>query len=96
MKSKIYTYKGNDLTVQASDTFLNNYFLKDIRGLGGKKILILGSGNIGSKLVLKLVESGAEVFLYRRNLKKLKKIVETINLLLPKVLKQNQNCIILK
>ena len=83
LKSKIYTYKGNDLTVQASDTFLNNYFLKDIRGLGGKKILILGSGNIGSKLGLKLVESGAEVFLYRRNLKKLKKIVETINLLLP-------------
>lgn len=84
LKSKIYTYKGNDLTVQASETFLNNYFLKDIRGLGGKKILILGSGNIGSKLGLKLVESGAEVYLYRRNLKKLKKIVETINLLLPK------------
>jgi hypothetical protein len=84
MLSKIYTYKGNDLTVQASDTFLNNYYLKDIRGIGGKKILIIGSGNIGSKLGLKLVESGANVFLYRRNLKKLKKIIETINYLLPK------------
>ena len=81
--SKIFVYKGNDLTVEAADTFLNNYFLKDIRGLGGKKILVLGSGNIGSKLSLKLVESGANVYLYRRNKKKLNAIIKTINIILP-------------
>ena len=68
-KTKIFTYKGNDLTVQAAETFINNYFLKDIRGIGGKKILILGSGNIGTKLGIKLVESGAGVFLHRRKIK---------------------------
>ena len=83
-KTKIFTYKGNDLTVQAAETFINNYFLKDIRGIGGKKILILGSGNIGTKLGIKLVESGANVFLYRRKIKILKNIINTINNIIPK------------
>jgi len=81
--TKVFVYKGNDLTVQAADTFLNNYFLKDIRGLGGKKILILGTGNIGSKLGLKLVESGANVYLHRRNKEKLNSIIKNINIVLP-------------
>ena len=68
-KTKIFTYKGNDLTVQAGETFLNNFFLKDIRGIGAKNILILGSGNVGFKLGIKLVENGANVFLYRRKRK---------------------------
>ncbi len=83
-KTKIFTYKGNDLTVQAAETFINNYFLKDIRGIGGKKILIIGSGNIGTKLGIKLVESGANVFLYRRKIKILKNIINTINNIIPK------------
>ena len=41
-KSKIFAYKGNDLTVQASETLINYLFLKDPRGVGGKKFLILG------------------------------------------------------
>ena len=83
-KSKIFTYKGNDLTVDAADTFLSNYYLKDIRGIGGKKILIIGSGNIGFKLALKLVENGGNVFLYRRNTKILKNIVSSINFIKPR------------
>ena len=83
-KTKIYPYKGNDLTVQAAETFINNYFLKDIRGIGGKKILILGSGNIGTKLGIKLIESGASVFLYRRKTKILNNIINTINNIIPK------------
>ena len=82
--SNILTYKGNDLTVQAADTFINNFFLKDIRGEGGKKILILVAGNIGVKLGLKLVESGANIYLYRRRKKILKKIVNAINSVIPK------------
>tara|TARA_B100000787_G_scaffold166712_1_gene152347 strand:+ start:2648 stop:3670 length:1023 start_codon:yes stop_codon:yes gene_type:complete len=83
-KSEIFTYKGNDLTVDSADTFINNYFIKDIRGVGGKKILILGSGNIGFKLALKLVESGANVFLYRRSKKILDNIIKSINYIKPK------------
>jgi hypothetical protein len=82
--TKIFTYKGNDLTVQACETLINYIFLKDLRGIGGKKILILGAGNVGFKLALKLVESGADVYLYRRNKEILKKMVSTINSVIPK------------
>lgn len=83
-KTKIFTYKGNDLAVEAAGTLINNYFLKDIRGIGGKNILILGSGNIGFKLGMRLVEGGAAVFLYRRKKKILRNIVNTINKIIPK------------
>ena len=83
-KSQIFTYKANDLTVQSADTFINNFFVNDIRGLGGKKILILGSGNIGFKLGLKMVENGGDVYFYRRNKKILANLVDTINLIKPK------------
>jgi len=83
-KTKIFSYKGNDLTVQACDTLINYIFLKDPRGVGGKKILILGTGNIGFKIALKLVESGADVFLFRRNKKILKKMAYAINSVIPK------------
>ena len=83
-KSEIFTYKGNDLTVQAADTFINDYFIKDIRGIGGKKILILGAGNIGFKLGLKMVENGGNVYLYRRSKKILNNIIRSINFIKPK------------
>ena len=83
-KSKIFTYKGNDLTVQACETLINYIFLKDPRGIGGKQILILGCGNIGFKIALKFVESGAIISLYRRNKKILKNVANTINFIRPK------------
>ena len=83
-KSKIFTYKGNDLTVDAAETFIKDFYIKDIRGVGGKKILIVGTGNIGFKLSLKLVEDGANVFLYRRSKKILKNITQSINFIKPK------------
>ena len=82
-KSKLLIYKGNDLTVDAVDLLLTHYFKKDIKGMGGKKIAIIGAGNIGSKIALYLVERGAKVFLSRRNKKKLNKIVTAINLIKP-------------
>ena len=82
--TKIFTYKGNDLTVQACETLINYIYLNDIRGIGGKNILVLGSGNIGFKISQKLVESGGNVYMYRRNQKILEKIVFTINALSPK------------
>ena len=82
-KSKIFIYKGNDLTVDSVDLIVSQYFNKDLRGVAGKKIGIIGSGNIGSKIALYMTELGAKVYLDRRNKKKLKCIVDAINYLKP-------------
>ena len=72
------------MTVQACETLINYLYIKDVRGVGGKKILVLGSGNIGFKISQKLVESGGSVYMYRRNQTILDKAVFTINALSPK------------
>ena len=81
--SKLLVFKGNDLTVDSIDLFLTYYFNDDIRGLGGKKITIIGSGNIGSKLALILLERGSKVIICRRDFEKSKLIAKTINLIKP-------------
>lgn len=82
--SKIYYYRANDLTVDAAENFLKSYFHEDIRNIGGKNILVIGAGNIGFKLALKLVEAGSNVFFYSRNEKKLIKLIDVINVVKPK------------
>lgn len=86
-KSKILIFKANDLTLDAIDTFISQITVKDIRGLGNKKITILGAGNLGSKLALRMVERGANVIVVRRNIKKMKIIVNALNLIKPKYTK---------
>jgi hypothetical protein len=82
-KSRLWIYKGNDLSVEAVDNLLS-YLTKDgLRGIGGKRIAILGAGNIGSKLALKLVERGAEVVMTRRDEIKLKSIARALNYIKP-------------
>jgi hypothetical protein len=78
-KSYVFEFKPNDLTVTAAWSFLS----QRLNYLNGKKICILGAGNIGSKLALKLVECGAEVFVYRRNIDKGNIIVDGLNLIKP-------------
>jgi len=77
--SQLISYKANDLTVDAADSFIAEYFLTDISGIGGKKTAIIGAGNVGSKIGMKLVERGSDVTLYRRDVKKLDLIVDYIN-----------------
>ena len=62
---------------------IDQYFNNDLRGVAGKKIGIIGVGNIGSKVALYLTEKGAKVYLNRRDIKKLKKISSAINLIKP-------------
>ena len=83
-KTKIYNYKGNDLTVNACETLVNHIYSNDPKGIGGKKILILGAGNIGFKLSLKFTESGANLYIFRRNKTILKNLSNTINFIKPK------------
>ena len=83
-KSYLRFYKGNDLTVNTAENLIEASFKKETRNISGKKILIFGTGNIGFKLSLRLIERGASVYLFRRNKKKLKKICELINFIKPK------------
>ncbi len=78
-KSKVFEFKPNDLTVDATWSFVSHR----LKFLSGKKISILGAGNIGSKLALKLVECGAEVSLYRRDFYKGRYISHGLNLIKP-------------
>lgn len=78
-KSRFCEYKPNDLTAEAVWYFLSNHF----RILSGRKVAIIGAGNIGFKLGLKLVESGVDVHLVRRDLNKGMMIANTINILKP-------------
>lgn len=78
-KSKIFEYKPNDITVNATWSFLS----QRLHFLSGKKISILGSGNIGSKLALKLVESGSNVNIHRQNSYKGYSIAQGLNFIKP-------------
>ena len=82
--SKLNFYKGNDITVDSIDTLLFTYFKKFNKLIGGKNILIIGLGNIGFKISLKLVERGANIYLRSRDNKKAKLISQVINLVKPK------------
>jgi hypothetical protein len=82
-KSEVITYKGNDMTVDSIDIILEQLFTKNKRGIGGKKATIIGSGNIGSKLALRLVERGVDVYITRRNSSNLKSIVKALNIIKP-------------
>ena len=87
-KSKIFTFRPNDLTVDAADVLIAQ--LKS--PLNGKRVVIIGGGNVGSKLALKLVERGADVYLSRRDELKLKKIVEGLNAIKSDYIKSKVYC----
>ncbi|MBI5298914.1 MAG: NAD(P)-binding domain-containing protein [Deltaproteobacteria bacterium] len=74
-KSRLLTFKPNDLTADALDVLLAQTILPLI----GKKVAVIGAGNLGSKIALKLVERGCHVVLTRRDPEKLKKIAEGLN-----------------
>ena len=80
--STVLTYKGNDLTVDSIDCVLTQ-LAKDVTGIGGKKVAIIGAGNLGTKLALRLVERGADVVITRRNKQKLETIAEASNFIKP-------------
>ncbi len=86
---KIFYFKANDLTVDAASNLMELLFAKDIRNVSNKKILIIGAGNIGFKLSLKLIERGVKVFIYSKNNFTVKKLVSAINLVKPKATMNN-------
>ena len=77
--SKVFEYKPNDLTVNAAWMFLS----QKLHFFTGKKICILGFGNIGTKLALKLVECGADVHVYSKEYYKTHLITQALNFIKP-------------
>lgn len=82
-RSRVLTYKGNDLTVDSIESLIVQILSTYPKGLSGKKAAIIGAGNVGSKLALKLVERGMDVTLVRRNAVKLAAIVTALNIIKP-------------
>ena len=83
-KNFFFTYKANDLTVESADKFLEKKCINNNYVFG-----VIGSGNIGSKLALKINERGRKVYIFRRNLKKLITITKALNLIKNKYIKSN-------
>ena len=79
-KSQFHEYKPNDMTVEAVWHFLSDNF----RILSGKKMAIIGGGNIGFKLALKLVESGSNVEFVRRDIQRGILMADVIDIVKPK------------
>lgn len=74
-KSKLIGYKPNDITVEAA-WHLSNVLIND---LSGKKVSVIGCGNIGFKLAMKYVESGASVVINRRDMTRGMMMADLIN-----------------
>jgi len=73
----VFTFKNNDITADAAYYLISQFYFP----LSKKTISILGTGNIGSKLALKLIESESNVRIAGLNFKTTKKIANAINLL---------------
>jgi len=79
LSPSVHFFKANDVTIDSIWLMLESI----LGTFDGKKITIVGAGNIGSKLALKLVESGANVTINRRDHYKGYAIAEVLNLIKP-------------
>lgn len=80
-KSVVYGNKPNDFTMEAADILLQQHFDGEI---SGKKVLMIGTGNIAFKLALRLAERNVKVFIEGRNANKVLTAIDAINMILPK------------
>lgn len=80
-ESDIIAIKPNDTTVESLDVLIREKYSDN---LIDKKILIIGSGNLASKIATRLAERQAYVFIKARTITKTDKTVAAINMFLPK------------
>ncbi len=78
-KSKLKTFKGNDMTALACDILLAELQ----PDMSGHKAAVIGAGNLGCKTGLQLAERGADVHLVRRD-DRGPAIAAALNAILPK------------
>lgn len=82
-KSRLREMKPNDLAMEAADILI----YKTIKDKNAN-ILIIGTGNIGIKLAIRLAERNYNVYLHGRNEEKVHNFVKMINDMLPKYSKR--------
>jgi hypothetical protein len=68
---RLHFFKPNDFTVEAADEWIAGR----VADLTRTRSAVIGAGNIGSKLALRLAERGSDVKLVGRNLRVVKEIV---------------------
>jgi hypothetical protein len=83
-QTKTYNYKGNDLTTNSIEDFVSSILLRKGKLMGGNTVFIIGIGNLGFKLSLRLVELGMNIYVKNRTASKIDNLIETINLIKPK------------
>ena len=83
-QTPIHRFKGNDLTTNSIEDFVHNSQLRKGRLLGGCNVLIIGLGNLGFKVTLRLVELGMNIYVKNRTASKINNLLEAINLIKPK------------
>ncbi|MCG1027067.1 hypothetical protein [Virgibacillus halodenitrificans] len=79
-KSKLVALKTNDMTIEACDALVRYHFQDDLRE---KNIIVIGTGNLASKITLRLSERQANVFILGRNEKKERLVTNGLNSFLP-------------
>lgn len=80
-KSKLVTTKPNDSTLEACDLLIRNQFDDD---LCDRNVLVIGTGNLASKIAIRLSERQAHVYIKGRSIEKELALVKSLNLFLPK------------
>jgi len=85
--SELITIKTNDNTIESLDLLVREKFNDD---LIDKNILVIGSGNIASKTMIRFAERQSNIFVLSRNVRKTTRILKGINEILPKYNKKIQ------
>lgn len=80
-KSQLVTVKPNDTTLESCDLLIRNQLQDD---LYHKKVVVIGTGNLASKLALRLAERQAYVYVKGRSVDKEEAVINGVNLFLPK------------
>jgi len=78
--TEVLTFKSNDSTADAVDAIISHLLKYPF----GKKIAIVGTGNIGSKVALKLIERGHKVFVSCSKIERARKKANALNQIKPK------------
>lgn len=79
-KSSLLTVKPNDMTVESLDLLIRHHYADDIMN---KNVAMIGTGNLASKIAMRLGERQANIFIKGRSIEKETKTVRALNLFLP-------------
>ncbi|GGK04648.1 hypothetical protein GCM10007063_28720 [Lentibacillus kapialis] len=79
-QSSLVTLKPNDMAVEACDTLIRHQFNDH---LADKNIVVLGTGNLASKITLRLSERQANIYMLGRSKEKEQTIIKGLNTFTP-------------